>query len=120
MAKLDMSKLNPIFLRQADCLARRDLDGLIDLYHPEAEFLRFQGVSRGHGELRPMLKKYLELDLEFVELNEYVESGDTILLRSTMRVKGEQETSCATYVLRDGKIWRQTGAHEGGLRDWGF
>lgn len=120
MANIDMSKLHPIFLKQAECLGRRDLDALMELYHPDAEFLRFDGIARGHAQIRPMLEKYLELNLEFVALNEYVEASDTILLRSTMKVKGEPESSCGTYVLRDGKIWRQTGAIEGGARNWGF
>lgn len=120
MANIDMSKLHPIFLSQAECLARRDLDALLNLYHLDAEVLRFDGISRGREEIRTMLAKYLELDLEFVALNEYIETSDTILLRSTMKVKGEPESSCGTYVLRDGKIWRQTGAIEGGARNWGF
>jgi len=117
---IDMSKLHPMFLRQAECLAKRDLDALLELYHPEAEFIRFNGIARGRGEIRPILEKYLAAELEFVKLNEYVHTGDTILLRSTMKVKGRPETSCGTYVLRDGKIWRQTGAIEGGMREWGF
>jgi hypothetical protein len=120
MAEIDMSKLHPIFLSQGEYLARRDLDGLMSLYHPEAEVLRYDGVKRGRDEIRAMLERYLQLDLEFVKLNEYVATADTILLRGTMKVKGEIEISCGTYVLKDGKIWRQTGAVEGGARGWGF
>jgi hypothetical protein len=114
VANIDMSKLHPIFLSQAECLARRDLDGLMELYHADAEVVRFDGISRGRDEIKSMLKKYMDLQLEFVELNEYVATAETILLRGTMRVEGEKEISCGTYVLRDGKIWRQTGAIEGG------
>jgi len=120
MTEIDMSKLHPIFLSQAELLARRDVDGLVNLYHAEAEVLRFDGIKRGRSEIRTMLERYLELDLEFVKLNEYVATADTILLRGTMKVNGEIEISCGTYVLRDGKIWRQTGAIEGGARGWGF
>jgi hypothetical protein len=120
MAEIDMSKLHPIFLSQGELLARRDLDGLMNLYHPEAEVLRYDGVTRGRDEIRAMLERYMQLDLEFVKLNEYNATADTILLRGTMKVKGEIEISCGTYVLKDGKIWRQTGAIEGGARGWGF
>jgi len=120
MAEMDMSKLHPIFLSQAECLARRDLDGLVNLYHPDAEVLRYDGIRRGRDEIRTMLEQYMNLDLAFVTLNEYIATADTILVRGTMKVKGEPEVSCGTYVLRDGKIWRQTGAVEGGARGWGF
>lgn len=115
-----MSKIHPIFIQQGELLAKRDLDGLMDLYHPDAVFVRFQRVASGKKEIREVLEKYIALQLEFVALEEYVDTGETIMMRSTMKVEGETETSCATLVLRDGKIWRQAAAREGGARDWGF
>lgn len=111
-------RIHPIFAKQIECTARKDLDGLVDLYHPEAEWVRFAGVLKGRDEIRDLLAKYWELDLEFVSMDEYIESEDTIMTRSTMRVKGDEVVAFGFYVIRDGMIWRQAGGDEGGSRDW--
>jgi hypothetical protein len=109
---------HPVFLKQVEALGRQDLDALMDLYHPEAEWIRFQGVIRGRAAIRELISRYWELNLEFVEMNEYVHTDDVIMTRSTMAVQGEPLVTFGIYVLKDGLFWRITGADEGGARDW--
>ncbi|MFD4205346.1 nuclear transport factor 2 family protein [Micromonospora tulbaghiae] len=110
--------VHPVFARQVDCLARGDVEGVMDTYHPEAVVVRFQGVLRGHDEIRATFGGYMGLGADTVKLLEYAESEDTIMVRSEMTVMGEAEVGFGTYVLRDGRIWRQTAGIEGGMRDW--
>lgn len=111
-------ELHPIFMKQGEYLAQGDLDGLMSLYHDDAVWIRFQGVVVGKENIREKIAKYWEQNLEFVEMNEYIHNDDTIMVRSTMKVNGEVEVAFGIYVIRDGKIWRQTGAVEGGMRDF--
>ncbi|MFJ8439932.1 nuclear transport factor 2 family protein [Kitasatospora griseola] len=110
--------LHPVFAEMVRCTAERDLDGLVDLYHPEAQWIRFTGTVTGRTEIRALLAKYWELDLKYVDMNEYIQTDDTTMMRGTMIVRGETVVTFGVYVLRDGKIWRQCGADEGGARDW--
>ncbi|MEU3260636.1 nuclear transport factor 2 family protein [Streptomyces albidoflavus] len=110
--------LHPLFAEMVRCTAERDLDGLLKLYHPEAEWVRFTGTVRGHDEIRELLSRYWELDLQHVEMNEFIQTDDTVMMRGTMKVRGETVVTFGVYVLRDGLIWRQCGADEGGTRDW--
>lgn len=109
---------HPLFAEMVRCTAERDLDGLVELYHPEAEWVRFTGVVRGRDEIRELLARYWEIDLQHVEMNEFIQSDDTVMMRGTMIVRGERVVTFGVYVLRDGLIWRQCGADEGGTRDW--
>ncbi|SDD62192.1 nuclear transport factor 2 family protein [Actinokineospora iranica] len=108
------AQIHPIFAQMAECTARNDLDGLMDLYHPEAEWSRFQGILKGRDEIRAVNEKYWALGVEFVSMDEYIDSGDTIMTRSTMRIDGREEVAFGAYVLKDGKLWRIFGAVEGG------
>lgn len=110
--------IHPIFAKQMEFTTTKNLDGLVSLYHPEAQWVRFAGVLEGRGEIRALLEKYWDLDLEFVELNEYISSDDTIMTRSTLKVKGDTVVAFGLYVLKDDMIWRQAGGDEGGSRDW--
>ena len=118
MSQPDTVEIHPIFAKQAGFLAVRDLDGLMECYHPEAMVVRFQGILTGRDEIRTMIQEYLDMDMQYVEMLEYVHTDDTILMRGVMKVKGVEEIGFGTYVLRDGLIWRQTSGSEGGMRDW--
>lgn len=118
MDQSSVPQFHEIFARQAQCLANRDIDGLMALYHPEAEWIRFQGVLVGREKIRETIEQYMKLDLEFVEMNEYIHGDDVVMVRSTMKVQGHTEVAFGIYVIRDGLIWRQTGAVEGGMRTY--
>lgn len=111
-------QLHPVFAKQIECLMKGDMDALMEIYHPEAESLRFQGPIKGRDGIRQLLAKYEGLNMEFVEVNEYVHSDDMIMTRTTLRVKGEEVVAFGAYVIKDGLIWRVFGCDEGGVRDW--
>ena len=110
--------MHPVFQEQIRYTAARDLDGMMTLYHPDAEWIRFTGVLKGHDQIREALARYWQIDLEYVAMNEYVQTDDTVMMRGTLRVNGEEVVTFGVYVLRDGLIWRQCGADEGGTRNW--
>ncbi|MGC4806671.1 nuclear transport factor 2 family protein [Micromonospora sp. DT233] len=113
-----MAQMHPIFLKQAEHLAKNDLDGLMQCYHPEAEVVRFQGILHGRDEIRGMLEDYMKMNMQYLEMLEYIHTDDTILLRGVMSVKGVEEIGFGAYVLKDGLIWRQVSGSEGGMRNW--
>ncbi|MEU3825502.1 hypothetical protein GT045_17845 [Streptomyces sp. SID486] len=114
----DLSALHPVFRRQIECMMADDKQGLMEIYHPEVKSLRFQGVLEGKEAISDLMEKYEDLQPEFLGVLEYVHSDDQIMTRSAMRIKGEEIVAVGSYVIRDGKIWRQFGCDEGGVRDW--
>jgi hypothetical protein len=115
---VDISELHPIFRKQIECLQKNDKEGVLALYHPEAETLSFYGPNYGRDAIRKVLDGYDVLDVEFVEVNEYVHSDDMIMTRTTLRVKGQDVVAFGGYVIKDDMIWRSFGCDEGGTRDW--
>ena len=79
----EMPELHPVFAKQIDCMMRDDKKGLMEIYHPEVESLRFQGVLKGREAISDLLVKYEELKPEFVKVLEYVHSEDMIMTRWT-------------------------------------
>ncbi|WP_037601152.1 nuclear transport factor 2 family protein [Streptacidiphilus rugosus] len=108
MASYDMSKLHPVFRRQMDALHALDLDALMKNYNDDAVLLRFEGVSTGIEEVRETFTGYLSVKPRLLELQEYVETDDTIFYRAIMSLNGEPEHAFGTLIVRDDKIWRQT------------
>lgn len=118
MAEIDLTRVHPIFAAQIKCMAERDLDGLMDTYHPEAVVIRFQGILSGAEEIRNTFGKYIDIGARYVALREYAQSEDTIFVRALMQVRDETEIGVGMYVLKDGRIWRQAAGIEGDMRDW--
>ena len=108
MSRTTLDNLHPVFQRQMAALAERDIDALMQNYHPEAQMLRFEGTSTGLDEIRELFTGYLQLKPELVDLTQYIESDDTIFYRAVMNLGGEPEHAFGTLVVRDGKVWRQT------------
>ena len=108
MPQTSLENLHPVFRKQMAALSARDLDALLDNYHPEAQVLRFEGTASGLDEIRELFTGYLELKPELVDLTQYTESADTIFYRAVMNLGGEPEHAFGTLVVRDGKVWRQT------------
>nr|BFE59942.1 hypothetical protein GCM10020063_044680 [Dactylosporangium thailandense] len=114
----NMVQMHPIFLKQAEYLAKGDLDGLMQCYHPEAMVVRFQDILSGRDEIRGMIQGYMDMNMQYLEMLEYTHTDDTILMRGVMSVKGVEEIGFGAYVLKDGLIWRQISGSEGGMRNW--
>lgn len=108
MTQYDLSTLHPVFQRQMEALAALDIDAVMKNYTDDAVLLRFEGVSEGIEAVRETFTGYLTLKPALVELQEYVETDDTIFYRAIMNLNGEPEHAFGTLVVKDGRIWRQT------------
>lgn len=108
MSEIDTKTMHPAMVRQLDCLARQDIDGLLQNYTEDAVLVRLDGDARGIDQLRAALTSYLTLNPQVVELTGYAQTDDVILYHARMTLSGEPENAVGTLVLRDGKICRQT------------
>ncbi|MFC1408253.1 ATP-binding protein [Streptacidiphilus sp. N1-12] len=108
MATYDIAKLHPVFRRQMEAIDALDLEALIKNYTDDAVLLRYEGVSTGIDAVRETFTGYFTVKPKLVELQEYIETDDTIFYRAIMSLNGEPEHAFGTLVVRDGKIWRQT------------
>ncbi|MEU3776744.1 nuclear transport factor 2 family protein [Streptomyces sp. NPDC032472] len=113
MAQYDISKLHPVFVRQMEALAALDIEAVMKNYTDDAVLLRFEGASVGIDAVRETFTGYLSVKPTLVELQEYVETEDTIFYRAIMNLNGEPEHAFGTLVVRDGRIWRQTAGFGG-------
>jgi uncharacterized protein (TIGR02246 family) len=78
--------------RFADLLAERDLDGLMNLYEPDAAFQPEpdQSVS-GHEAIRTALARFLALEPRMTgSVERVVAAGDTALVANRWTLKGTQ------------------------------
>ena len=108
MPKYDISTLHPVFQRQMEALAAVDIDAVMKNYTEDAVLLRYEGASEGIDAVRETFTGYLTLKPALVELQEYIETDDTIFYRAIMNLNGEPEHAFGTLVVKDGRIWRQT------------
>lgn len=115
MALLEVGGIHPLIERQLELVAARDIDGLMDTYHPDAVGLvcaghargfRARGVVRGPEQIRDFFTQYTNAGGEPLDVLEYVEGPDAILVRTAVRSRGEKEVGFGAIVVRDGKIWR--------------
>ncbi len=93
--------------RQIELLERADIDGLVDQYHRDAVVLRFDMSARGHDEIRALFSDYVSRGPRLKSLDAYGESDDMLSYQATMELGGAEVHTYGTFVLRDGKIWRQ-------------
>jgi ketosteroid isomerase-like protein len=102
-----------------EAMARRDLDGVVDCYHPSAEFdfsrsrAPHSGVYRGHHEIRRGLEETLEPWMEWdAEPHDFVElDDDRLLFSARARMTGRDGItltvqSAHLWTFRDGQITR--------------
>jgi ketosteroid isomerase-like protein len=99
--------------------ARRDLGGVADCYHPDADFdfsrsrAPHSGVYRGHLEIRSGLEETLEPWMEWAaEPHDFVEiDDDRLLFSARARMTGRDGItltvqSAHIWTFRDGQITR--------------
>lgn len=108
MTEASTETMHPVMTRQLDCLARQDIDGLMENYTGDAVLVRLDGNAQGIDKVRESLTVYLSLKPELVELTGYAQTDDVILYQARMKLAGKPENAVGTLVLRDGKICRQT------------
>jgi ketosteroid isomerase-like protein len=93
--------------RQIAFLQANDVDGLIDRhYHDDAVLVRFDGVVRGRVALKEHFRAYLQQlsYLQVVSTDQFVATGDTIMLEATMTTALGTARVYDAFVLREGKI----------------
>jgi taurine dehydrogenase small subunit len=109
-----------IVRRYTDAFNRRDLDGILQFYDPEAEvdWSRSSGVEagiyRGHRAVRDFWTRFLET-WEGVEasVDEFIDCGESVVVPSRTHFRGRDGIEVKAYgvfvvTLRDGRIveWR--------------
>ncbi|MER5775232.1 nuclear transport factor 2 family protein [Streptomyces sp. NPDC002039] len=113
MPKYDIATLHPVFVRQMEALAALDIEAVMKNYTDDAVLLRFEATAVGIEAVREALTGYLTLKPTLVELQDYIETEDTIFYRAIMNLDGEPEHAFGTLVVRDGRIWRQSAGFGG-------
>src|SRR5438270_595238 len=84
----------------------KDFDGLIDHhYNDDAVFTSFFGSLKGREALREHFRTYLgSLGNLHVQLDKLTETGETLLLETTVTTDGGTIRTYDAFVLRGGKI----------------
>jgi steroid delta-isomerase-like uncharacterized protein len=125
-----MSKGTDFVNKWMDAVNRGDLETLVDMCHPDAVHSNPDGTFRGAQGVRDLFKPMLDAtsDRE-VQINNVVESGDTIVVEFVFRVrhtgpfvtpqgivpptgKSGSVTSIAVYELREGKLAGSRGMYD--------
>jgi ketosteroid isomerase-like protein len=115
-----MSQENVEVVRRANALFRAgDLEALIDLYHPDAEWrdlLRAPDMPEAvHGRtaISALWKEWLEtFDDAIVEINEYIDAHPWVICPTRWGGTGKQSgatidlRTADAYLVREGKIVR--------------
>lgn len=118
---------HPVFMEQMGLLVNGDIDGLARTYDSDAiwawaatnsPIARVRGASQGYQQIRHYLGKYVKLNMQMVQLNEYTQVGDTLFVQAIMTARGVSEQTSGTagelaehasgaYVFAGNKILRQ-------------
>ncbi len=98
------------YLEQLGYLAKNDIEGfLMDHYHKDAVLITFDGIRKGHDELRQYFVNTLASMGAITQLKTeyYVETEDVILFKATItdEKRGTVKADDALY-MKDGKIFR--------------
>lgn len=98
------------YLEQLEYLAKNDIEGLLmDHYHKDAVLITFDGIRKGHDELRQYFVNTLASMGAITQLKTeyYVETEDVILFKATItdEKRGTVKADDALY-MKDGKIFR--------------
>ena len=110
-----MSKFTPgngkaFYREQLGFLATNDIDGLLrEHYHPDAVMVTFDGIRRGHGELRHYFQNTLGSMGQITGLatQYFAETEDTIIFKASITdaKRGTVQADNALY-FKDGLIFR--------------
>ena len=92
--------------------ARRDLDGVLSDYAPEAVFFTPNGPLRGVDAIRPlfqvMIAEFGKPGSTFTMKQEFVEGDYAYILWAAETVEHVYELGTDTFVVRDGRIVAQS------------
>jgi hypothetical protein len=98
------------YLKQLSYVGTGDVDGLLENhYHPDAVMITFDGIRRGHEELREYYVNTLKKMGRVTELRTeyFAETEDVIIFKAviTSEGRGTIHADNGLYV-KDGKIFR--------------
>jgi hypothetical protein len=110
MSQFVPGKGKEFYKEQLGYLAKNDIEGMLrEHYHPEAVMVTFDGIRRGHGELRTYFQNTLASMGQITGLatDYFVETDDCILFKASITdsKRGTVKADNALY-FRDGKIYR--------------
>jgi len=110
MAQFVPGKGKEFYKEQLGYLAKNDIEGMLrEHYHPDAVMVTFDGVRRGHDELRTYFKNTLASMGQITGLatDYFVETDDSILFKASITdsKRGTVKADNALY-FKDGKIYR--------------
>jgi hypothetical protein len=105
-----MSQGREFYLEQLRLVASGDIDGLLAKhYHEDAVMVTFDGIRRGHEELKTYFVNTLQRMANITHLSTqyFAETEDVIIFKATITSEGRGTVYAdnALY-LKDGKIWR--------------
>jgi ketosteroid isomerase-like protein len=101
--------LPPMFAEDLAQMRAGDIDGMLGNYHPDAQIVRLPDVvSRGAEQVREFLEGYVGMQPKIVKVLSIKQADDTVVYHSTIEIGGNRLGIVGTWVLREGKIWRQT------------
>jgi SnoaL-like protein len=95
------------FDEQLSLLQKRKTNELIDKhYHPDAVLISTTRTVRGMDALKQHFRGYVTMlgEIELVSLDALVESGDSVLIETTIRTSLGQARVYDAFVVRDSKV----------------
>lgn len=98
------------YVEQLMLMSSGDIDKLIEKhYHPDAVMVTFDGMRRGHTELKKYYVDTLKIMGQITGLSTefFAEIEDTVIFRATITSEGRGTVSAENGLyMRDGKIYR--------------
>ena len=110
MGQFEAGKGKDFYQEQLGYLGTNDIEGLLrEHYHPDAVMVTFDGIRRGHGQLREYFVNTLASMGQITGLStEYFEeTDDVIIFKATITdsKRGTVKADNALY-MKEGKIFR--------------
>ncbi|MFA5262400.1 MAG: nuclear transport factor 2 family protein [Opitutaceae bacterium] len=110
MSKFTPGKGKEFYSEQLGYLGSNDIEGLLrEHYHPDAVMVTFDGIRRGHAQLRDYFKNTLGSMGQITGLTTqyFAETEDTIIFKAaiTDSKRGTVAADNALY-MKDGTIYR--------------
>ena len=110
MSKFTPGKGKEFYLEQLGFLGRNDIEGMLrEHYHRDAVMITFDGIRRGHAELRTYFQNTLASmgQITALETQYFAETEDTIIFKATIvdSKRGPVEADNGLY-FKDGLIYR--------------
>ncbi len=98
------------YLEQLGLMASGDIDGLLEQhYHKDAVMVTFDGIRRGHEELRKYYVDTLAImgNITYLATEFFAETEDVLIFKAVITSDGRGTVHADNgFYMRDGKIYR--------------